>query len=125
LLGRYHSGQPYSPSAARAARTGVNTNLNFSRNSRNAPYFMVFDLRLSKTMRLAGWELALLGNVYNLFDRRNEINVYGDTGRATNSTTFSEARTATIRNNTAEEFLRQPDRFSEPREVQLGLRLSF
>lgn len=125
LLGRYHSGQPYTPSVQRAARTGTSTNLNFARNSRNAPYFMVFDLRLSKSMRLAGWEVALLGNVYNLFDRRNEINVYGDTGRATNSTTFSEARSATIRNNTAEEFLRQPDRFSEPREVQLGLRLSF
>ncbi len=125
LLGRYHSGYPYSPSAPRATRVGQNTNFAFSRNSRNVPYFMVFDLRFSKSLRLAGMEVALLGNVYNLFDRRNEFNVYTDTGRATNSTTFSEVRGATIFNNTAEEFLRQPDRFSEPREVQLGLKIGF
>jgi len=125
LLGRYHSGQPYSPSVERAARIGENTNLAFSRNSRNAPYFLVFDVRLSKTLRLGGMEISLLGNVYNLFDRRNEIDVYTDTGRATTSTRFSEARDATIINNTAEEYLRQPERFSEPREVQLGLKVSF
>ncbi|MCG3121369.1 MAG: Vitamin B12 transporter BtuB [bacterium] len=125
LLGRYHSGYPYTPSAPRASRVGQNVNFAFSRNSRNIPYFLVFDLRLSKTLRLAGMEMVLLGNVYNLFDRRNEINVYTDTGRATNSTTYTEVRTATINNNTAEEYLRQPDRFSEPREVQLGLKVSF
>jgi len=125
LLGRYHSGLPYSPSVQRATRTGQNTTVAFSRNSRNAPYFLVFDLRLSKTFRFAGMEMALLANAYNLLDRRNEINVYGDTGRATTSTTFSEARAATIRNNTADEFLRQPERFSEPREVQFGLKVSF
>jgi hypothetical protein len=125
LLGRYHSGYPYTPSAPRASRVGQNVSFAFPRNSRNVPYFMVFDLRFSKSLRLAGMEVALLGNVYNLFDRRNEINVYGDTGRATNSTTFSEVRDATINNNTAEEYLRQPDRFSEPREIQLGLKVSF
>lgn len=125
LIGRYRSGQPYTPSIPKFERVGQNVNLSFSRNSRNTPYFMVFDLRLSKSLRLAGMDFALLCNVYNLFDRRNEINVYNDTGRATTSTTFREARAATIRNNTADEFLRQPERFSEPREVQLGLRVSF
>jgi outer membrane receptor for ferrienterochelin and colicin len=126
LLGRYHSGQPYTPDIQRAVRGGENANLAFLRNSRNAPYFMVFDLRLSKSLRWAGLDMALLANVFNLFDRRNEINVYNDTGRATFSpTAISLANAATIRNNTAEEFLRQPDRFSEPREVQLGLKVSF
>jgi hypothetical protein len=129
LLGRYHSGYPYTPESYKATRTGQNTNLAFSRNGRVAPYFLVFDLRLSKTLRLSGWDVALLCNVYNLLDRRNEINVYTDTGRATNSTTYREVYAAeadgSIINNTAAEYLRQPDRFSEPREVQLGLKISF
>jgi outer membrane receptor for ferrienterochelin and colicin len=124
MLGRYHSGPPYTPSAPKAARVGQNTNLAFSRNSRNTPYYLVFDLRLSKSFQLSGMEVALLANVYNLFDRRNEINVYTDTGRATSSTTFTDARTATIFNNTADEFLRQADRFSEPRGA-IGLKVSF
>jgi outer membrane receptor for ferrienterochelin and colicin len=125
LLGRYHSGLPYTPEIGRAVTSGQNANLSFLRNSRNAPYFMVFDLRLSKTLRLAGMDWAFLLNVYNLFDRRNEINVYTDSGSATASTQFTFAQDATIRNNTAEEFLRQPDRFSEPREVQVGVKVSF
>ncbi|MDZ7290558.1 MAG: TonB-dependent receptor [candidate division KSB1 bacterium] len=126
LLCRYHTGLPYSPSTAIAANRGLNANFAFSRNSRNAPYFLVFDLRLSKVLRFAGMDFAFLCNVYNLFDRRNEINVYTDSGRATYSPTeYPLAYQATIHNNTAEEFLRQPDRFSEPREVQLGVKVSF
>jgi len=125
LLGRFHSGLPYTPDVQRAVRAGQNANLSFLRNSRNAPYFLTFDLRVSKTLRLAGLDCGLLLNVYNLLDRRNEINVYGDTGRATTSTTFTIVRDATIVNNTADEFFRQPDRFSEPREVQVGLKIGF
>ncbi len=125
LLGRFHSGYPYTPDVSRAVRVGQNANLQFLRNSRNAPAFLVFDLRISKTLRLAGLDCGLLLNAYNLLDRRNEINVYGDTGRATTSTNYTIVREATIINNTASEFLRQPDRFSEPREVQLGLKIGF
>lgn len=125
LLGRFHSGYPYTPSVERAVRVGQNADLQFLRNSRNAPPFLVFDLRLSKSLRFAGLDCGVLLNVYNVLDRRNEINVYGDTGRATSSTTFTIVREATIINNTANEFLRQPDRFSEPREVQLGLKIGF
>ncbi len=125
LICNYHSGQPYTPTPLEATRVGANTNLNFSRNSRVRPYYLNFDLRLAKTFRFAGLDYGLSLNVYNLFDRLNELDVYTDTGRATISSTFREARNATITNNTANEFLRQPNRFSEPREVQLGLKVSF
>jgi len=125
LICNYHSGQPYTPTPVVATRVGQNTNLNFSRNSRVRPYYLNFDLRLSKTFRLAGWDYGLSLNVYNLFDRLNEEDVYTDSGRATISSEFRTVRNATITNNTADEYLRQPNRFSAPREVQLGLKVSF
>jgi len=125
LICNYHSGLPYSPSVVVATRGGQNVNLNFARNSRNRPYLLNFDLRLSKSFRFVGLDLGWALNVYNLFDRLNELDVYTDTGRATTSSIFRQVRETTITNNTANEFLRQPNRFSEPREIQLGLRLSF
>lgn len=125
LIGNYNSGLPYTPTPVVATRVGQNTNLNFSRNSRVRPYYLNFDLRLSKSFRFAGLDYGLSLNVYNLFDRLNEQDIYTDSGRATTSSIFRQVRNTTIANNTAEEFLRQPNRFSEPREVQLGVKVSF
>lgn len=125
LICNYNSGQPYTPTPVVATRVGANTNLNFSRNSRVRPYYLNFDLRLAKSFRFAGLDYGLSLNVYNLFDRLNEQDIYTDSGRATISSVFRQVRNTTITNNTAEEFLRQPNRFSEPREVQVGLKVSF
>ncbi|RMD95306.1 MAG: hypothetical protein D6813_00620 [Calditrichaeota bacterium] len=62
--------------------------------------------------------------IFNLFDRRNEIKVFKDTGRAGHTLdifTTGEARGF----NTLEEFFLLPDFYSEPRRVQLGLDFSF
>ncbi len=125
LITQFRSGQPYTPTTVVASRVGQNTVLNFTRNSRVRPSFLNFDLRMSKSFKAGPFDYQLTLNVYNLFDRLNELHIYTDSGRATTSSTFAQIENATIVNNSAEEFLRQPWRFSEPREIQVGLRIGF
>jgi hypothetical protein len=80
-----------------------------------------------KNVSLGGITASVFLRVINLLDRRNEIIVYGQTGRAT--ATPEQMGIGGLgglnRINTPEEFLQRPDFYSEPREVQLGLELNF
>jgi hypothetical protein len=70
-------------------------------------------------------------NIYNLLDRRNEMNVYGDSGRA--NETIEKARAESIstdekeplRPNTIGDFFNRPDWYDEPREIQFGLQFAW
>lgn len=129
LIGRYGSGKPYTPSITRAVRLGANANLSFAQNSRRKPEEISFDFRAYKTFRLGNFKYIIQMDIYNLFDRMNEYNVYGDTGRATTSSEFKQVEQAEASGgllyNTAEEWLTQPGRFSAPREIHLGLQIDF
>ena len=125
LIGRYSSGQPYTPSLRRAVRLGQNANLDLLINSRNKPDVFLVDLRLSKQIRVGKFSYIITLNAYNLLDRLNEFGVYSDSGRATTSSTFRIVESQALYNNTASEYLRQPFRFGAPREIQLGLRIGF
>ncbi len=64
-------------------------------------------------------------NVYNLFDIRNELTVYSDTGRAT----YSLVRTYTPQYtgpgfNSLDEYQVRPDYYSAPRQIKIGFSLS-
>jgi outer membrane receptor protein involved in Fe transport len=62
--------------------------------------------------------------VYNLFDRKNELQVFSDTGRANYS--LSALTSGTIFGlNTTEEFFTRPDFYSEPRQVLAGFEVEF
>jgi hypothetical protein len=62
-------------------------------------------------------------------DRRNEINVFGDSGRS--NETIERARAEIIspfeplRPNTINEYFNHPDWYDEPREIQFGLQFSW
>ena len=65
-------------------------------------------------------------NVYNLFDIRNELTVYGDTGRSS----YSLIPTYTPQYsgpglNSLDEYLIEPTYYSAPRQIRLGFSLSF
>ena len=125
FLGRYGSGKPYTPTITRAVRLGANANLAFTTNSRRKPVDMTFDLRAFKAFDFAGFKYTVQLNVFNIFDRLNEIEVYGDTGRAVTSSEFRKVREATLENNTADEWIAQPGRFAAPREINVGLQIDF
>ena len=58
--------------------------------------------------------------VYNLFDTKNEINVFDDTGRAGYSL-LNQYTPEYQGPNTLSEWLSRPDYYSEPRKIILGL----
>ncbi len=114
LLGKLWSGLPYTPDAQGAQL------LPFE-NSARRPAEMTFDLRAFRRLNLPGLRVAVNMNVDNLFDRRNELIVYGDTGRAGYTLAVNPARGP----NTVEEFLIRPDFYSPPRQVTAGVTVEF
>jgi predicted Zn-dependent peptidase len=58
--------------------------------------------------------------VYNLFDLRNELNVYTDTGRAGYSLVSQYVAQRNEWVNTLSDWLSRPEYYSEPRKVLAG-----
>ncbi|MGA9117598.1 MAG: TonB-dependent receptor [Bacteroidota bacterium] len=127
LLARYGSGLPYSPVLNQAEGSGQDANRAALRNSRRRPPSYTVDMRLFKNFRVEPLDVSVFLKVFNLFDRRNENDIYGETGRATATPAALglPASPGTDRVNTVVEFLNQPQFYSEPREVQIGLEINF
>jgi outer membrane receptor protein involved in Fe transport len=116
LIGRMGNGLPYTPERE-SSRVTV-------KNSERKPFFMTFDLNAFKNLKIGNLNYTIFLRVYNLLDRKNEQNVYSDTGRATYS--FEAERSGTIYGvNSLDEYLARPDFFSEPRQVILGISVEF
>ncbi|MCK5571961.1 MAG: TonB-dependent receptor, partial [Bacteroidetes bacterium] len=116
LIGRFGSGLPYTP-AFQNQRTGL-------LNSENRPILSTVDLYATKFFAIGSTQLSVFLKIYNLFDTRNELEVFTDTGRATTSLAANyEGQPRGI--NTIEEYYRRPDFFSEPRRILLGAAFNF
>ena len=94
---------------------------------------MVEDLTYNVDMRafhnvtlFSSIQLSFHVNVYNLFDIRNELTVYGDTGRASYSLipTYTPQYSGPML-NTLDEFLVVPSYYSAPRQIKIGLSISW
>lgn len=128
LLGRYGSGLPYTPVVNQAEGRGEDASRQVQKNSRRRPANYTVDLNMFKTIELAGFNARVFLRVFNLFDRRNEVDVYGQTGRATASLRALGVQALSQnpnRINSVEEYINRADFYSEPREVQLGMELTF
>ena len=115
LVGRLGSGLPYTPSVA-DERIGLE-------NSARRPGAATFDLFASKEVTLAGLAVSLYTRVFNLFDARNEVNVYTDTGRAFPNLRYYTGEPQGL--NSKDEYLQRPDFYSPPRQVTVGLSFGF
>ena len=119
LIGKMGSGLPYTPTS-RATRGFRET----FENSERKPFQLNFDLQASKHVHVAGLRYTLFAKIFNVLDRRNENQVFLDTGDA--ERTLDIFSTGVARGlNTLEEFFLRPDFFSEPRRIQLGFRVGF
>ncbi len=127
VIGRYGSGLPFTPSINQADPRGQDASNGIKRNSRRRPDNYTVDLRLFKSFDVGGMEFSLFAKIFNLFDRRNEIDTYGETGRATATPAQLGIGTVTGGNrvNTLEQYLVRPEFYSEPREIQLGIEMNF
>ena len=126
LLMSYGSGEPYTPQRT-TLQTGTIVPTRIPLNSEVKPATVNVNLTAYKNLRLFGTHTAqIFTKVDNLLDTRNEVGVFGDTGRGTYSLQRN-VDAATFRGDPR--FLNrnyvQPGFFSQPRRVVLGLRYSF
>ncbi len=125
FIAQYGSGLPYTPTLNQSEERGSD-NIR-TKNTRRLPANYNVDVRLFKNFTFEPINMTVFLKVFNLFDRRNEVKVFGETGRATAT---PEALgigglSGGFRVNTLEEFLRHPDYYSEPRQIQFGVEMSF
>ncbi|RLI02456.1 TonB-dependent receptor, partial [Candidatus Bathyarchaeota archaeon] len=116
IIGRFGSGLPYTPEVQHL-RTS------FENSERKPPQY-TFDLRTYREFRWRNLKYSIFLKVSNLFDRKNENQVYQDTGRA-GYTLVSRYAGDVQGVNTLEDFLNRPDFYSEPRRVVVGITIGF
>ena len=124
LLARYGTGLPYTPSVTQyTADRGITSGL--LRNSRYRPSQFSIDLKLDKSFNLGGLDITAFLKIFNLLDNRVAVNVFGDTGQPDFTTETQTVGYDPNRPNTVEEYVKYPDHYGEPRNVQLGFEFSF
>jgi hypothetical protein len=121
FIGRYGSGFPYTPDFSQNV-SSLLTNAGLKPSTFN------IDLRAYKDISFGGdLRLSLFLRVFNLFDIRNEVNVYNDSGTAdfTIDEFLRRQQGSPVLVNTLDEFYRNPTFYSEPRRVELGASFFF
>lgn len=125
LLGRFETGLPYTPNPVAGSRIGANISKGLRENSGRRPDLLTFDLQMYKDFYInvgsRRLKYSLFTKIYNLFDRRNEQGVWDDTGRAT-YTLQSALKGGSEANQL---FVKRPDFYTEPRQIQFGMSLGF
>jgi hypothetical protein len=117
LIGRIGTGMPYTRDRQRTI------DVRFENDGRRpATYF--FDVRTEKTLNVSGTGVTAFLLIYNLLDTKNELYVYGTTGRATYDLNVLYAGEV-IGLNTIDEYISNPGMYSQPREILLGFRFGF
>ncbi len=116
VLGSLYSGLPYTPSLFGSRLSNM--------NSETRPWIFNVDLYFTKSFDIAGIPVGLFVKIYNLFDRRNELQIYSDSGRANYS--IEQQYSSPPRGiNTVAEYYTRPDYYSAPRQIIAGFSLSF
>ena len=127
LLFQYGSGYPFTPVITNYEGQGGQLANVLIKNSRRKLYTYNFDLKISKSLKINNYNGKIFISINNLLDTRNEIGVYGDTGRA--NRTIEQVRANIIspyepmRPHSLNDYFSRPDWYSEPRSIQLGLEL--
>jgi len=117
FISKLGSGLPYTPSIQNQ-RTGLE-------NSDNKPMFFTADLYFTKYFTLGNARVSAFLKIFNVFDRANEREVFGDTGRAGTTLELTRAQVEPRGLNTIKEFFTRPDFYSAPRQIVIGFSYSF
>ncbi len=126
---QYGSGYPYTPVITNYEQQGEVLSNVLIRNSRRKMSTLRIDLKLSKQVHFSSLQGKIYINIYNVLDRRNQINVYGDTGRSNETIEQTRAEIISpfepLRPNTLGEYFNRPDWYDEPREIQFGFQIAW
>lgn len=116
FIGRLGSGLPYTPSLQNQ-RTGLE-------NSDKRPAYFNVDFYLTKYFNIGATKVSAFAKIYNLLDTQNELEVFGDTGRAGYTLELTRNQEAPRGVNTLQEFFTRPDFYSAPRQIVIGAAFS-
>lgn len=118
LLSSLNTGQPYTPTIIEGAYTGRNVLTGLTDNSRRKPFIANFDLELFKNFEISSFDMQFFIKVFNLFDAKNPLTVFGDTGKPD----------YTLEQETVSQYdefwFVYPNFYSQPRSIYLGTRIS-
>lgn len=117
LIGRLGSGLPYTPSLQNQ-RTGLE-------NSDSRPTYYNVDFYVTKYIELGSNKISVFAKIFNLFDTENELEVFGDTGRAGYTLELTRNQQAPRGVNTVQEYFTRPDFYSAPRQIIIGASITF
>lgn len=124
LIARYGTGLPYTPSLTESKAQTLSGG-GFLENSRRIPAQFTLDLKLDKTFDLMGFDITAFLRIFNLLDNRIPVRVWGDSGQPDYTIELQNVSYDPNRPNTPEEYIKYPDHFGEPRNVQFGIDLAF
>ncbi|MFQ5706508.1 MAG: carboxypeptidase-like regulatory domain-containing protein [bacterium] len=119
LIERFNSGQPYTPQIVTIGRTGRNIIGGLEKNSRRKPSIFTVDLTAFKQYNFGPYKIRFFAKAFNLFDAKNPVTVFGDTGEA--DFTFNQLQSTSADPT----WFVRPDFYSEPRRIQVGANVGF
>ncbi len=116
VIGTLGSGLPYTSNPYLKPKEDT--------NGESKPMQYKVDLKAYRVINVSDMKFTLTLWVYNLFDRKNENDVWSDTGRATY--TLENTQSVTVKGyNTLDDYLNHPEWFAAPRQVKLSLSFGF
>ncbi|MCI0616518.1 TonB-dependent receptor [bacterium] len=121
MIARFNSGAPYTPQILSGTLAGQNVISGLPTNSRRKPNRLTVDLNAFRNFSLRHLNFELFLRVYNLFDAKNPLTVWDDSGKPDYT---GEQNTDAAAQADPSWFIR-PDYYSEPRRVQVGTKFSF
>lgn len=120
LLAKFSSGSPYTPgrniSGVFVGEVATTRDL---RNTARLPNRFTLDLNAYKNFEIGGNRLQIFLNIYNLLDKKLVNSVFIDSGKP--DLPLPEI----VLVNAHPDFYKNPDRYAEPRRIQLGVQFSF
>jgi hypothetical protein len=121
-IAQYGSGTPYTPSS----RTSNDISVLLT-NIQTKPAYLNVDVRTYYEMEIMRTNFTLYARIFNLFDIRNEVGVFDDTGRAGSTRYLAEAQANNPDQsiNTVAQWYRIATNYSEPRRVEFGMNVEF
>jgi len=119
LIGRFGSGLPYTPRLSEDI-TSLLT------NSEKKPETFNLDLHGYWQLKIFRYEPELFIRIKNVLDRKNELTVFNDTGRAgfTSEINRVKANNVPTPMNSIEQYFLDPGYYSEARRIEIGLRIN-
>jgi hypothetical protein len=104
---RAGSGYPYTP-------TGRDVGF-VPKNSARLPWTSTLDFEFMKEFRLGPLTMSVFAEIYNVYDAKNVISVYTDTGEPDQTTIGTHSQ----------EYIQDPSNYGPPRRIRLGAGLRF